>query len=158
MAYCPVPSALIDATLIGKGFEKALCGREVVYDFYHRLDSNLKVRVYSSIKDGDDAVRGCGKDAIRIVVLRRDPATGRIRALAQSVRVYRVNTAASTVERLLARCREAYARLNEVVKADRAVPSDIADSNAFGRYEAAQERAAFAAGMAADLAGIGGAS
>jgi hypothetical protein len=61
-------------------------GNEVVYDLQPKNRQTL-VRVYTSLAEGDNAVRGCGEDAVRLVV--GTEFGGKFRPLSKSRRIYR---------------------------------------------------------------------
>jgi len=99
------------------GFVRTLpASREEVYDRAHHKDPRYVVRVYSSIPADGSAVRGRGKDAIRVVALLITPH--KVYPIAKMPRVFRTATAEGEegekqiVERLRTRMREAYAVVN----------------------------------------------
>ncbi len=51
----------------GGSLQEGIQGREVVMDLYP-AESKTAVRVYTSLARGADAVRGCGEDAVRLVL------------------------------------------------------------------------------------------
>lgn len=99
----------IGTAVTDKGGEasKTTQGREVVWDLIPPSSVSC-VRVYTSLAIGSESVRGCGKDALRIVVgTRRD---GKFRPLAPSRRIYRTapnGPEAERVKSFLARLRVA---------------------------------------------------
>ena len=114
--YVEVPAESIFETLEAKGFSRSEnVGNEVVYEFAHKLEPKLKIRVYTSIKTGADAVRGCGEDAIRVCAVLITPA--KTYGISKSKRVYRTGTVEGVLSRMLDRSRDAYGRCNEWLKA-----------------------------------------
>lgn len=63
---------------------EGVVGSEIVYDLSPK-GSSAFVRVYTSLARGSDAVRGCGEDAVRLIVISR--ATDR--AMRDTRRIYR---------------------------------------------------------------------
>lgn len=87
-------------------------GREVTIDLVPP-GGRVIVRVYTSIATGAGSLRGCGEDAIRIVLLAPTPEGDR--AVSESDRVFRTapregDRVALFLERLRSRLREAYRR------------------------------------------------
>lgn len=87
-------------------------GKEIVFELTPRNRKTF-VRVYTSLARGDGAVRGCGEDAVRLVV--GTEFGGKFRPLSKSRRIYRTapqgpeeERVAAFLERLTERLREAY--------------------------------------------------
>jgi hypothetical protein len=109
--YVNIPANKIEQLLSSKGFVRTIQGNEIVYVFSHKINPLLKVKVYTSIKENEIFVRGCGKDAIRVCgILETKTKTY---GIAKSMRVNRTGTVEGVLERLLERARAVYARLNE---------------------------------------------
>lgn len=107
MAYNPVPSEIIHKALEDAGFEEEVAYKEVVFDRpCHRLPS-LIVRVYTSASVGKAQVKACGKDAIRIVLLYKDPS-GKIHGVMKAKKVLRTGTTEDILARMMDRAREMY--------------------------------------------------
>lgn len=114
--YVEVPAEKLINFLSSKGFIKydnSKFGNEVVYAFAHLKNKNVLVKVYTSIKDGSDVARGCGKDAIRVCTVYENAVTDKSFPLGKFNRVYRVGTVEGVLERLHERCRAAYVRGTE---------------------------------------------
>jgi hypothetical protein len=105
--YVEVRRGALLGLLEGAGFEAGVEGREVVYRRKHRKDPTMMVKVYTSLSAGAPTARGCGEDAIRVVLVFQNPRTGRSGCLHKCRRVYRTGTEQAVLERLLARMREA---------------------------------------------------
>lgn len=90
---------------------------EIVYIRQHHFDKTMFVKIFTSLpKVGGDA-RGCGDDAIRVVLIFDNPATGKSGGLFKASRVYRTGSQEKVIERTLERAREAYQNANDRVKA-----------------------------------------
>jgi hypothetical protein len=109
--YNPVPSEIINKTLEDAGFEQGVAYKEVVYERpCHRLPS-LVIRVYTSASVGKSQVKGCGKDAIRVVLLYKDPK-GKTHGVKKAKKVLRTGKTEDILERMLERARYLYAFAN----------------------------------------------
>lgn len=93
-------------------------GREVVFNLVSHSKGGGLVRIFTSLPVDGGSVRGCGKDAIRVVVgIEKD---SRFRPIAKSRTVYRTASKAGSnrVEEFLLRfrsiIREAYSKASEV--------------------------------------------
>jgi hypothetical protein len=93
--YVNVPASALLAVLAdicikvegaGGSANRGTHGREVVYDLQHK-DAPAFVRVYTSLAEGDSSVRGCGEDAVRLVI--GATVDGKFKPLAKSRRIYR---------------------------------------------------------------------
>jgi len=123
MPYVEVPSEALRAMLSEAGFSlvEEASRSEEVYERRHHRAPLYAIRVYSSIPRDRSKVRGCGQDAIRVVVLLiTDRKTYPI---AKLTRVFRSSSAQGDegvkqiVERLRDRMREGYRIVNERLKA-----------------------------------------
>jgi hypothetical protein len=122
--YVEVPADALNRTLadIGRKIEAAggrfhpgRQGREVVFDITPPRAS-VTLRVYTSLGLGEDSVRGCGEDAVRLVLGYDDPKTEKFRPLGKSRRIYRTapqgpeeERIAAFLDRLTQALREGYA-------------------------------------------------
>jgi hypothetical protein len=93
--YIEVPAAALlgvleaictKVTAVGGACSKGQAGREVTFDITPP-NTPVFLRVYTSLGAGDYSVRGCGEDAVRLVVGFQDGE--RFRPLAKSRRIYR---------------------------------------------------------------------
>lgn len=118
MAFNPVPSEVIHKTLESAGFSPTVSGKEVVYERANHNCPSLKVRVFTSAKVGASKVVGCGKDAIRIVLIYTAPdgKTYPVGKKSDAKRVYRTGETADILSRLLDRARCKYGEANEMAK------------------------------------------
>jgi len=71
-----------------KGWQRNVSGKEYVFD-YKLPDKPVIIKVLSSIKEGDNISRSCGKDAIRVFAVVVDKDGKVTRGLTKSRRVYR---------------------------------------------------------------------
>lgn len=93
--YVNVPAAALLATLraivskikgAGGTADESTQGREIVFELLPP-ERETFVRVYTSLAVGDNSVRGCGEDAVRIVI--GTEFGGKFRPLSKSRRIYR---------------------------------------------------------------------
>lgn len=109
--FVQVPAGPIEDWLQKKGFERTVQRQEVVYVRRSRRDRAVQLKVYTSIRLGQQAVRGRGKDAIRVCVVfdngRRSFGIGKFSP------VFRVTSTESVLRRLEERLRSAALRGNE---------------------------------------------
>lgn len=124
--YIDVPAAALLATLtaicekvsaVGGKCSKGQSGREVTFDIAPPK-TPVFLRVYTSLGAGDDAVRGCGEDAVRLVVGAE--IDGRYRPLGKSRRIYRTapkgkheERVKAFLDRLTQALREGYAQAKD---------------------------------------------
>lgn len=54
-------------TAAGGSFSEGVSGREIVVDIHHHSGRGV-VRVFTSLAQGASSARGCGKDAVRVVL------------------------------------------------------------------------------------------
>jgi hypothetical protein len=112
--YVEVPVDLLFARLESAGFKRVSTSGEAVFDREHDKDRRYVVRVYTSV--GVDRIRGCGRDAIRVVALFRRDAYVSVNAAAVGIykgkRVHRSGTVEAVLERMIERARDAYAFCN----------------------------------------------
>lgn len=125
--FVPVPAEAIRARLIAAGFQRdELYQTEEVWYRTHDKDPNYRVVVYTSVAAGRETARSCGADAIRVLAVKPQPNRWPLRFVWPifKARVFRTaprgldatKRAEHVVDRMIERCREAYAACN----ADRA--------------------------------------
>lgn len=115
--YTEVNRTAFCSALEAKGFAPDPEARgELVYQFKHKVDPTMFVKVYTSmpLKAGD--ARACGEDAIRVLLIFKNEHTGKSGCLHKGSRVYRTGTQEGIIERTLERAREAYAAANARLK------------------------------------------
>lgn len=116
--FNPVPSEVIHSTLEQAGFTQGVAGKEVVYERTNHHLPSLRVRVYTSARVGSQKVAGCGKDAIRVVLVYRD-SSGKdypVGKKADRKRVYRTGETSDILDRMLERARDQYRIANKMAK------------------------------------------
>jgi len=106
--YVEVSREKLEGLLQGAGFERYVQGHEVVYRRQHHRDATMWVKVYTSLSATAAVARGCGEDAIRVVLVFENPRTNKSGCLYKCPRVYRTGSEQKVLDRLLARMREAY--------------------------------------------------
>jgi hypothetical protein len=93
--YIDIPADALLATLTaicekvtkaGGTCKQGQSGREVTFDI-QPPNTPVFLRVYTSLGAGDDTVRGCGEDAVRLTIGAE--VNGQYRSLAKSQRIYR---------------------------------------------------------------------
>jgi len=146
--FVAVPADVLEKWLQDQKFERTVQFREVVYVRSSVKNPNVKMKVYTSIKDGQAQVRNAGKDAIRACVVFDNGA--RSFGIGKFQPVLRVTSVESVLSRLKERLMEAAKRANEWISQDEARSAqrhaahpDIQAKNQFARREAYQESQAF---------------
>jgi hypothetical protein len=92
-----------------KGFSKDPTAQgELVYVYQHKLDPTMFVKIYTSLPPQRGDTRGCGKDAIRVLLIFKNDRTQRSGCLYKAQRVFRTGTQQGVIERTLERARDAY--------------------------------------------------
>lgn len=116
--YVEVSSQAIENLLSSKGFVRTVQNREVVYVFTHKADPCVKVKVYTSLRDGASVARGCGEDAIRICTVFE--GNGKSFGIGKFPKILRTGSEEAVLDRIIERARIAYLRGTEFVKESRA--------------------------------------
>ena len=114
--YVEVSRQALVGTLEAAGFEAVSAGGELVYRRRHHLDTTMFVKVYTSLPARAGDARGCGEDAIRVLLVFENPRTGASGCLHKASRVYRTGSESAVVERMMGRARECYAEANRRYK------------------------------------------
>lgn len=136
--YVDVSREALEGLLQGAGFERYVQGAEVVYRRRHHRDPTMWVKVYTSLAKDASVARGCGEDAIRVVLVFENPRTGASGCLYKCPRVYRTGSEQKVLDRLLERMREAYGAGGKRVaerKAGRRAPAPAAEQEVDERCE-----------------------
>ena len=114
--FVEVPKEAMVGFLEGCGF-KPVPGRgtELVYERPHHNHGDLRVRVYTSIGFGSTAARGCGEDAIRVVLVWQPPhrivdgsKPRPVIGVGTTKKILRTGTVEGVLARLDVRMRECY--------------------------------------------------
>lgn len=111
-AYIELPLDRLEMLLCDHGFEPDRSGNEVTYRRVSRKNSKLSLVVYSSVATGKLSARGCGEDAIRVVLIgdkgpdRRNPKQRYYGGLFTK-KILRVNSVEGILERVFQACKEA---------------------------------------------------
>lgn len=85
---------------------------ELVYVFQHKVDPTMFVKIFTSLPIASGDSRGCGQDAIRVLLIFKNQITGKSGCLYKASRVYRTGSERAVIERTLERAREAYQEAN----------------------------------------------
>ena len=125
--FVEVSRETLESFLVSKGFRREVQNREVVYVRDHHIDSNVKVKVYTTLSVGAEQARDCGDDAIRVVTIF-DNGRGKSFGVGKFPKLLRTAPAGLSdearvqvlLDRLHERMRAAYARANEFVKESKA--------------------------------------
>jgi hypothetical protein len=106
--------ALLDA-LFAAGFREHLGqgGGELVYSIAHKADPTMFVKVFTSLPRSAGDARGCGEDAIRVLLVFENPVSKASGCLYRASRVYRTGSETAVIERTLERARECYGEANK---------------------------------------------
>ena len=144
--FIAVPAVDLENFLQNKKFERTKQRDEVVYIRRSTVDPNLMMKVYTSIKDGQTAVRAAGRDAIRVCVVW-DNGQGRSFGVGKFPPVFRVHSVQSDLERLDLKLKEAAQRAKDWLAQEaskREAQEDARQKALFAQREREQERQAFA--------------
>lgn len=107
--YVEVDRQAFTSKLEAAGFTPDLTAKgELVYVRQHHLDPTMYVKVYTSMPLNAGDARGCGEDAIRVLLIFSNPRTNRSGCLHKTPRVYRTGSQDAVIERTIQRAREAY--------------------------------------------------
>ena len=109
--YVEVDRQRFCAALEAKGFtvDEDAYG-ELVYEFQHKKDPTMFVKIFTSLPRHAGNARAAGTDAIRVsLVFKNAKRSG---GLFRAQRVYRTGTEEAVIERTLERARDAYAEAN----------------------------------------------
>lgn len=142
--YVAVPASDIENFLQSKGFHRTTHCSEVVYIRKHSKDPRILVKVYTSIRAGEQLVRRSGADAIKVAAVyddgRKSFGVGRF------PRILRTGSTEAVLKRMLQRMRDAYARCNEWVAENPtlAMTSRLKEKAEFARLEQFREEEGFA--------------
>lgn len=117
MSYVQVPREQFVAALAAAGFAPDPDQQgELAMIRQHDKDPTMYVKIFTSLPLNGGDVRGCGADAIRVVLIFKNPRTGRSGGLWKSPRVLRTGTSEAVIERTIQRAREAWSEGNRRVK------------------------------------------
>lgn len=88
--FVEVPSPVLVAFLEKLKFSPTRVGNEVVYERASGQCEHMKLRVYTSIRVGEENARGLGKDAIKVAAFYKRGTYSK--GIAKVARVYRTGT------------------------------------------------------------------
>jgi hypothetical protein len=109
--FVSVDSERFEQFLQSHNFEREVFHNEVVYSRKEKKNENLVIKVYTSIRIGDEAARDVGKDAIRVIALFHSKEKDY--PIYKGARVYRTGTEDGVFSRTLDRICEASDRCDE---------------------------------------------
>ena len=92
---------------------------ELVYVRQHKVDTTMFIKIFTSLPRNGGDVRAKGQDAIRVLLMFKNPRSGKSGCLQKMGAVYRTGTEHGVIERTIQRARDAYAIANERIKASR---------------------------------------
>jgi hypothetical protein len=115
--FVEIDSKLLEDFLSGCGFRRIVQGSEIVYVINHKKHESVRVKVYTSIKVGENLARPCGADAIRVVaayegqrpVARPGSRSSTNFGIFKAKKILRTGSQEAVTARLHERMREAYA-------------------------------------------------
>lgn len=113
--FVTVPRQLFEAALQKAGFAVDTVdrsGNELVYIRQHDKDPTMFVKIYTSLPASGGDTRANGADAIRVLLIFRNPRSGRSGCLFKAPRVLRTGSPEAVVARTIGRAREAWAEGN----------------------------------------------
>jgi hypothetical protein len=112
--FVEVPATAIESHLSGKQFVRTVQYQEVVYIRAAQRNPDVKLKVYTSIRNGQQTVRRSGKDAVRVCVVfdngRRSFGIGKFPSIP------RVHSVESVLRRVDERIRAAKIRALEWIQ------------------------------------------
>jgi hypothetical protein len=119
--FVEIDSKLLEDFLSGCGFRRIVQGSEIVYVLSNKFHDSVRVKVYTSIRVGENHARPCGADAIRVVtayegqrpVARIGNRSSTNFGIFKAKKILRTGSQEAVTERLHARMREAYSFGNE---------------------------------------------
>lgn len=114
--YVEVSREALVGALERAGFTPYPSRGELVYARKHHLDPTMLVKVYTSLPLQAGDARGCGEDAIRVLLVFENERTKASGCLYKASRVYRTGSEQAVVERVLERARECYREGNRRCK------------------------------------------
>jgi hypothetical protein len=110
-SYVEVPADAIEDLLKGKGFARTTQGHEVVYERCSSRLPAVKIKVYTSIRDGVNVARRCGQDSIKVCTIYED-ATKKF-GVGRFPHINRVGDTKAVLDRILEKILAAAKRGNE---------------------------------------------
>jgi hypothetical protein len=110
--FVEVPAAELAKFLTDRKFTAGKQGHEVVYSRTSKTNPLLRIAVYSSVTEGAETARGCGEDAIRVVLLGK-VSGGKEWCLRKTKTIHRTGSVEKVLARILDRIMEAaeYAKM-----------------------------------------------
>ena len=103
--FAEIRSEVLESFLTKKRFRRTIQGAEVVYIRDSSRNPCVKMKVYTSITDGDTTARQCGSDAIRVCVIYDDGKKNV--GIGRFTPIHRTTSEESILQRLLERMLEA---------------------------------------------------
>lgn len=89
---------------------------ELVYMRQHHIDKTMYIKIFTSLPLAGGNTRALGADAIRVLLIFKNPNTGKSGCLFKALRVYRTGTAEKVIERAIQRARDCYRIANKRCK------------------------------------------
>jgi hypothetical protein len=125
-SYVEVPADAIENLLKNKGFARTTQGHEVVYERCSARDPNVRLKVYTSIRDGAVNARNCGKDSIKVCCVYQSPT--RSFGVGRFPHINRVGDTQAVLDRILEKIIAAAKRGNEWIdqQTGNSVPTPVA--------------------------------
>lgn len=110
-SYVEVPADAIEGLLKNKGFARTTQGHEVVYERCSTRLPAVKIKVYTSIRDGVNVARKCGKDSIKVCTIYED--SSKKFGVGRFPHINRVGDTKAVLDRILEKILAAAKRGNE---------------------------------------------
>lgn len=134
MSYVAVPATVIEDFLQAKGLERSVYYNEVVYTQTHGDNPNVKIKVYTSIRVGQAAVRACGADSIKVATVFDDGA--KRFGVGKFPHILRVGSEQEVLDRIQERLTAAYKRGSEWLSQQQTVrPEQLVTNGALSPAE-----------------------
>jgi hypothetical protein len=113
-SFIEVPAADIEQFLSARGFTRTICYQEVVYERRLPLNTDVVIKVYTSIRVGRNVARGNGRDSIKVATVFQN--SYKSFGIGRFPHVHRVGDVDGVLTRMLERICDALERGNQWVK------------------------------------------
>jgi hypothetical protein len=130
--FSEIRSEVLESFLTKKRFRRTIQGEEIVYIRESSRNPYVKMKVYTSITDGESSVRKSGHDAIRVSVIYDDGKKSA--GLGKFTPIHRTTNEDATLQRLLERMLEAAKFTENWINNHIGIPPPFLRNNEFGDF------------------------
>ncbi|MFA5202802.1 MAG: hypothetical protein WC708_00100 [Lentisphaeria bacterium] len=130
--FAEIRSEVLESFLTKKRFRRTIQGAEVVYIRDSSRNPCVKMKVYTSITNGNSKARRCGDDAIRVCVIYDDGKKNV--GIGKFTPVHRTTSEESILQRLLERMLEAAKFADNWIDHHLTAPPSGLRNNDFGDF------------------------